>query len=116
MANVKVNAKNLGILWKEPYSVEVTDAVRPGENTLEVSAVNLWVNRMIGDEQLPEDSERNPNGTLKQWPPWLIEGKASTSGRYTFTSWRLWPKEAQLVPSGLLGPVRLRPAQRVLLQ
>ena len=113
MAAVKLNGKDLGILWKEPYCVEVTGALKRGENALEVEVVNLWINRMIGDEQLPEDSERNPNGTLKQWPPWLQEGKPSPTGRYTFTSWRLWQKDSPLVESGLLGPVKLRAAQRL---
>jgi hypothetical protein len=63
---------------------------------------------MIGDEFLPEDSERNENGTLKKWPDWLQEGKPSPTGRYTFTSWRLWNKSAQLQPSGLLGPVTIQ--------
>jgi hypothetical protein len=113
MAHVRLNGKDLGTLWKPPYRLDVTDALRPGENTLEVKVVNLWVNRMIGDEQLPEDSDRNPNGTLKAWPKWLEEGKASPSGRYTFTSWRLWKKDAPLLPSGLLGPVNLRTVQCV---
>ena len=113
MAGVKFNGRDLGILWKEPYRVEVTDALKAGENTLEVQVVNLWINRQIGDEQLPEDSERNPNGTLKQWPQWLLDGKSSPMGRYTFTSWRLWQKDSPLVESGLLGPVTLRAAQRV---
>ncbi len=115
MAGVKLNGKDLGWLWKEPYSVEVTDALKTGENALEVQVVNLWINRMIGDEQLPEDSERNPNGTLKQWPQWLQEGKPSPTGRYTFTSWRLWQKDSPLVESGLLGPVKLRAAQRLVM-
>ena len=69
MAQVKLNGKDLGILWKPPYRVEITDAVKPGDNALEVQVTNLWVNRMIGDETLPEDSSRNPDGTLKEWPP-----------------------------------------------
>jgi hypothetical protein len=73
----------------------------------------LWINRLIGDEQLPEDSDRNPDGTLKSWPQWLTDGKASPTGRYTFTSWRLWKKNAALVPSGLLGPVTIRSAQQM---
>jgi hypothetical protein len=116
MAGVKLNGKDLGILWKQPYCVEVTEALKPGGNALEVEVVNLWINRQIGDEQLPEDSERNPNGTLKQWPQWLQDGKPSPTGRYTFTSWRLWQKDSPLVESGLLGPVKLRVAQSVLMR
>lgn len=107
MAQVKLNGKDLGILWKTPYRVEVTDTIQPSENVLEIDVVNLWINRQIGDEQLPEDSDRNPNGTLKEWPQWLQEGKPSPTGRYTFTSWRLWKKDDSPVPSGLLGPVTL---------
>lgn len=67
----------------------------------------LWINRMIGDEQLPEDSKRK-NGALLEWPDWLKEGKSSPTGRYTFTTWRVWSKGDPLQPSGLLGPVTLR--------
>ena len=89
MAQVTLNGKNLGTLWKQPYNVEVTGALRPGENRLEVKVVNLWCNRMVGDEQLPEDSDRNSNGTLKLWPEWVDKDKPSPTGRFTFTSWRL---------------------------
>jgi hypothetical protein len=113
IAEVKFNGHDLGILWKPPFRVDITDAAKPGENALEVKVVNLWVNRMIGDEQLPEDSQRNPNGTLKEWPRWLQEGKSSPTSRYTFTSWRLWKKDSPLQESGLLGPVTLRAAAMV---
>lgn len=113
IAQVKLNGKNLGILWKPPFRVDVTDALRGGENRLEVKVVNLWINRMIGDEQLPEDSDRNPNGTLKEWPQWVNEGQPSPAGRFTFTSWRLWKKDSPLQESGLLGPVRLVTAEQV---
>ena len=73
----------------------------------------FWVNRMIGDENLPEDSSRNPDGTLKEWPAWVREGKPSPTGRYTFTSWRLWKGNDPLLESGLLGPVTLRAAAQV---
>jgi hypothetical protein len=56
---------------------------------------------------LPDDSARNPNGTLKEWPAWVNEGKSNPGGRFTFTSWRLWKKDSPLQESGLLGPVRL---------
>jgi len=113
MAEVKLNGKDLGILWKPPFRVDVTGALQPGANTLEVKVVSLWINRMIGDEALPEDSQRNGDGTLKAWPQWVNEGKPSPTGRHTFTSWRLWKKADQLQPSGLLGPVTIEPVQQL---
>ena len=113
MANVTLNGEALGLLWKAPFRVDITDAAKAGENHLEITVVNLWPNRLIGDEQLAEDSERNPDGTLKRWPEWLLQGKPSPTGRRTFTSWRLWKKDDPLLDSGLLGPVQLQPAQRV---
>ena len=50
---------------------------------------------------------------MKEWPQWMNEGKTSPTGRYTFTSWRLWKEGDALVPSGLLGPVRLMTTERV---
>ena len=91
----------------------VTKALQPGDNTLEVKVVNLWINRLIGDEHLPEDSQRNANGTLKEWPSWLNEGKPNPAGRFTFTSWRLYKKDDPLADSGLLGPVTLQTAMKV---
>ena len=108
MAAVKLNGKDLGILWKPPYRVDVSDEIHAGDNALEIGVTNLWINRMLGDEELPEDSDRNPDGTLKAWPQWVQEGKSSPTGRYTFTSWRLWKKGEPLVESGLVGPVTLR--------
>ena len=74
MARVTLNGKDLGTLWKPPFRVDITNVAKVGDNELEIQVVNLWPNRMIGDEQLPEDSERNPNGTLKAWPQWLRHG------------------------------------------
>jgi len=113
MAQVNLNGKALGTLWKPPYRVEITDLLKPAENVLEIKVVNLWVNRLVGDEELVEDSERNPDGTLKRWPQWLLDGKPSPTGRYSFTSWRLWKKGSPLPPSGLLGPVTIVTAKEL---
>jgi hypothetical protein len=113
MARVSLNGRDLGLLWKPPFRLDVTDALVSGENKLEVRVINLWPNRQIGDEQLPEDSERNPDGTLKAWPQWLQEGKPSPAGRITFTTWRLWKKTDSLLDSGLLGPVTLSAAEMI---
>jgi hypothetical protein len=108
IATVKLNGKDLGVLWKPPYRVDVTGVLQAGDNALEIGVTNLWINRMIGDEELPEDSDRNPDGTLKAWPQWVQEGKPSPTGRFTFTSWRLWKKGEAPVESGLIGPVTLK--------
>ena len=113
MARVKLNGQDLGLLWKSPFRLDITDAVSSGENRLEVRVINLWPNRLIGDDRLPEDSERNPDGTLKAWPQWLQEGKPSPAGRITFTTWRLWKKTDALLDSGLLGPVTISAAEQI---
>jgi len=116
MARVRLNGQDLGLLWKAPYQVDITRAARAGQNSLQVEVTNLWPNRMIGDEQLPEDSDRADNGTLRQWPQWVLDGKPSPTGRFTFTSWRLWHKGDRLQPSGLLGPVQTISEQAVRLK
>lgn len=104
-AKVRLNGNDAGIAWKTPYRVNISSLLRPGKNRLEVQAANLWINRMIGDETLPPDSDRNENGTLKAWPAWLLEGKQSPTGRVSFATWRHWTADDPLQPSGLLGPV-----------
>jgi hypothetical protein len=111
-ATVTLNGKDLGVLWKEPFVVDVTEAVRAGRNELKIKVTNLWVNRIIGDEQLPADVEWN-GAQLARWPEWLVEGRPRPSGRFTFTTWKFWDKDSPLLESGLLGPVVLRSARWV---
>jgi hypothetical protein len=116
IASVRVNGKDCGIGWKPPYEIEVTEALRPGTNTLEVRVANLWPNRLIGDEQLPEDClwrEPTPgDAALAEWPQWLASGQTRPTSRIAFTTWKYWRKDSPLQPSGLLGPVTLRWARR----
>ncbi|MEI7503344.1 MAG: glycosylhydrolase-like jelly roll fold domain-containing protein, partial [Paludibacter sp.] len=107
MAEVKINGKALGILWKAPFCIDITEVAKAGKNSIEIKVVNLWVNRMIGDEQLPDDSKRSEKGTLLAWPQWVLDGKSDPNGRNTFTTWKLWKKDAALVESGLIGPVSI---------
>jgi len=84
IAEVWLNGKPLGVLWKKPFAVALGGAAKAGENELEVEVVNLWPNRLIGDQQLPAEQRRTSTNITK----------------FTATS--------PLMPSGLLGPVVLR--------
>ena len=91
LAEVSINGKSLGILWKAPFRVDVTGAAIAGLNHLEIKVTNLWPNRLIGDQRLPKDQQ------------------------ITWASVSLYKADSKLLPSGLLGPVRLIPAQEVTL-
>jgi hypothetical protein len=110
IARARLNGKDLGIIWKKPFQVDITDVVKAGKNVLEVEVTNLWVNRLIGDEHLPEHCEYNGvgwDGSLREIPKWVWEGKPSPTGRYTFAVWRHYSADSPLRASGLLGPVRI---------
>jgi hypothetical protein len=79
-ARVKLNGKDLGVVWCAPWRVEITGAVKPGDNALEIEVVNLWPNRLVGDGKLPVEQRR--------------------------TRTNIGAPSAPLT-SGLLGPVRL---------
>jgi hypothetical protein len=113
MAQVRLNGKDLGLLWKPPFRVDITPAARHGENKLEVLVTNQWVNRLIGDEQLPPENEYLPDGVIKVIPEWYLQGKPKPPGaRITFATWKHYTKDSPLLVSGLVGPVRLRTAVR----
>ena len=80
LAEVSVNGKSLGIVWHTPYRVDVTSALKPGDNQLVVKVVNAWVNRLIGDQQ--------PGAT-----------------KYTFADVKPYRANSPLLASGLIGPV-----------
>jgi len=108
MAEILVNDQPLGIRWHAPFEVDITDAAKVGENRLEVRVTNLWPNRLIGDEKLPPYLKFNPSGSPAEWPEWLWSGgPVPDTGRVTMTTWRHWGQNDSLLPSGLLGPVRL---------
>ncbi|KAA6335544.1 hypothetical protein EZS27_016246, partial [termite gut metagenome] len=102
MARVRLNGKDLGVVWTAPWRVNITAAVKSKNNQLEIEVVNLWANRLIGDEQLPDDGIHDG-----QFPQWLIDGTARTSGRYTFATHKHYNKNSSLSESGLLGPVNI---------
>jgi len=117
IAEVTVNDRDLGILWKPPFSVDVTGAVHPGRNTLKIRVTNLWTNRLIGDEQKPPRLRWTANGGPEEWPEWLKSGSPPPDdGRIAFATWRLVNRSMPLLPSGLLGPVTLRAAKTIFIK
>ena len=125
LAKVTINGVELGIIWCAPWQVSIPKGLlKKKNNLLEIEVANTWANRMIGDEQEPDDAEFINPGTphdrlggyekhtmgygLKDLPDWLIYDQPRPSqGRYTFTSWKFYNKESPLQESGLIGPVSL---------
>jgi hypothetical protein len=81
IAEVAVNGRQLGILWKPPYRVDLNDSLLPGRNELTIKVTNLWVNRLIGDQQ------------------------PASAWKYTSTDIQPYSANSPLIPSGLLGPL-----------
>ena len=107
MARIRINGKDLGVVWTAPFRVKINDAVIPGTNQIDIEVANLWPNRLIGDEQFPDDGIKN-----NQWPEWMQKKQPRTSGRYTFTTLKFYKKDSELLKSGLIGPVQLLKNQK----
>lgn len=84
IAEIYVNDKSVGIWWHPPFTGDITDFLNEGINKLEIRVTNLWPNRLIGDNYLPENK------------------------RYTKTNVGKFVSDYPLRPSGLAGPVKIR--------
>jgi alpha-L-rhamnosidase/Glycosyl hydrolases family 2, sugar binding domain len=82
VAEISVNGQPIGILWKSPFRIDVTKAVKVGSNNIEVKVANLWPNRLIGDKQ-------------------------PKARQIAFAAFNPFSSDSPLLPSGLLGPVRI---------
>lgn len=102
MAAVRLNGKDLGVVWTPPYRVEITGLLKDKGNLLEIRVANRWPNRLIGDARFPSDGIVD-----KQWPEWLLKGEKRPGKRYTFTSFDPYTPDSPLLSSGLLGPVKI---------
>ncbi len=103
LARITLNGHEVGVVWTAPYKIDITTALREGDNQLEIEVANRWPNRLIGDQQLPDDGIVND-----QWPEWLLQGKPRPGKRFTFTTYSPYQKESPLLPSGLIGPVSIQ--------
>lgn len=119
VATIIVNQKEVAVLWCPPFSADITDYCKPGENVLEIAVTNLWPNRMIGDKQYPDDCvwgairSFSPNQVigrnLQVVPDWVKNNTERPSkNRITFCTVDFFTKDTPLLPSGLIGPVQIR--------
>jgi hypothetical protein len=95
IARVRLNGKDLGIVWTDPWSVDLAGALKPGRNELEIDITNTWVNRLIGDAGLPPAKRFARTNVALQ------------SGPRTLKPHQGFASEDPLMTSGLLGPVQL---------
>ncbi len=89
VADIWLNGKHLGLLWQPPYEIDITDSVQVGKNHLVIKVANTWSNRLTGDARTPNAKpycNTNMQNALTWQVPW---------------------NDAPLLPSGLLGPVRI---------
>ena len=103
MGRIKLNGKDLGIVWTAPWQVDITDVLKNKDNHLEIEVANLWINRLIGDELQPWDGVKDG-----KWPEWLLKGTKRESKRFTFTTHHFYKKGDPLSESGLIGPVSIK--------
>ncbi|MCP4258413.1 MAG: hypothetical protein GY774_13075 [Planctomycetes bacterium] len=92
LGEVTLNDRPLGIIWKPPYRIDITEAARPSQNKLEIEITNTWANRLVGDTKLPPEKRF-----------------CKTNITYSGTPGIAW-KDIPLRPSGLFGPIQLIPA------
>jgi len=97
LAELFVNGKSAGVLWQAPFMADITTLVKPGRNELKIEIMNMWINRLTGDQSLPPDERL-------------------TRTNITFDGYRGKPGTWEVLPAGLLGPVRLVPSVHVVLE
>ena len=122
---MKVNDVDFGVVWCNPWEVDVTRAIKGRNDHFEFEVWTTWANRMIGDELLPQDCEwgwihsaKDDDGRpvfsgrgLTALPDFAKGLAPRSSGRVTFSTWSYFAADSRPRPSGLLGPVVLEVAR-----
>jgi len=105
IARVKLNGKDVGVIWCAPWRIDITEALQEGENKLEIEVANRWINRLLGDKSEPEEYRR----TVK-FDNGLLKGRDYITGRYTFTTRSAMRsfRFTEPLQSGLIGPVKIK--------
>ncbi|HEC44711.1 MAG TPA: hypothetical protein ENI20_17990 [Bacteroides sp.] len=96
LAEIFVNGRSAGVVWKPPFRADITSFLKPGNNELKIEVMNLWINRLSGDMNLPENRK-------------FTRSNIKSDGATRYSPPEPWHVET----SGLLGPVRLLSSLRV---
>ena len=106
VAHVYVNGIDCGVVWCAPWEVDVSAALRKGENEIEIRYTNNWYNRLVGDCFL-EPENRVTRSTLRYWKASRKDAKDNDIShrctRYSGPS-----ADDPLQPSGIIGPVVIK--------
>lgn len=105
IARVKLNGKDIGVIWCAPWRIDISSALKEGGNKLKIEVANRWINRLLGDRSEPEEYTR-----IVKFDNGLMGGKEYKTGRYTFTTKSAMRsfKFKEPLSSGLLGPVTIQ--------
>jgi len=95
IARVRLNEKDLGVIWTDPWTIDITKAMKKGENKLKIEITNTWFNRLVGDAGLPTEKRYTETNVR------LV------SERRDFQDYEAIAADDPLMPSGLVGPVRI---------
>jgi hypothetical protein len=94
LARVRLNGKDLGVLWKAPYVIDITADAVAGTNRIEIEVTNTWFNRLAGDVGKPPEQRQTWVGAAGRG---FGAGGAAAGG----------PSPPPLLAAGLIGPVRV---------
>lgn len=117
VATVTLNGNLVGTSWHAPYTLDISQYAKAGENQLEIKVANLWVNRLLADRKLPDTS----GFTIARWqdpvvkmPKWYTDNQPMpATERLTFSTQRFMQDDEPSVSSGLIGPVVIKPVKQV---
>ena len=124
LASITINGKLVRVLWHSPFVVDITKYLKSGKNEVSITVANTWANRMVGDEQYPDDcawgstklyhrvdedgKKPNVGKYLAKLPDWILKDQPRpVSQRNTFSTWNYFSKDTPLLEAGLLSPVLL---------
>ena len=96
VARITLNGVDLGICWKPPFRVDISDAVKAGRNHLTIEVANTWANGLCGDARLPA-AERRTKSNVTRLP-----------NAWTHPFAKIPNEDYPLIESGIKGRVYIR--------